>query len=304
MSDPVLAMSAQWEAKCPICHGVAHFRFVAKDYNRTTTTVGFPYYRCQACGLIFLFPIPSQIDSYYTSEYYPVPASLEQLESEAALEYYKIEFVRRFVKSGRVLDIGAGYGRFVYLAHKAGYEVDAIEMNSKCGEFITRVIGTRAIVHSQPEVALADLEPYDVITFWHVVEHLTDPWSVLKAAVQKLRIGGWLIVAMPNPQSFQFRVFRQYWAHVDAPRHLNLIPQQLLTRELTRDRRMCFVEITTVDQGSLDYNTLGWMWSIRNAIPLRGIWRVGLLLAHGLARFKNVGLRGSCYTAIYMKTNG
>jgi 2-polyprenyl-3-methyl-5-hydroxy-6-metoxy-1,4-benzoquinol methylase len=230
-----------------------------------------------------------------------VPASLGQLEVEAAREYYKIEFVKRFVKSGRVLDIGAGYGRFVYLAHKAGYEVDAIEVNSKCGEFISNVIGTRTIVHAQPEVALAGLEPYDVITFWHVIEHLTDPWAALKAAVQKLRRGGWLIVAMPNPESLQFRVFRQYWAHLDAPRHLQLVPAHLLTRELTSDGKMQFVEATTADQGSLDYNYLGWEWSMRNAIQLRGVWRIGRVLARVLGRFEQVGMRGSCYTAVFRR---
>ncbi|MHB1456389.1 MAG: class I SAM-dependent methyltransferase [Armatimonadota bacterium] len=301
MSDLVLASSAHRKAKCPICHGVAQLLFVARDYNRRTTTVGFPYYHCQACELIFLSPIPPQLDRYYPSEYYPVPSSLEQLEGEAALECYKIEFVRRFVKSGRVLDVGAGYGRFVYLAHKADYEIDAIEVNSECCDFITNVVGARAIAHAKPEVALADLEPYDVITFWHVVEHLTDPWLVLKAAVRNLKIGGWLIIAMPNPESIQFQVFKQFWAHVDAPRHLQLVPVHLLTRELTSDGRMRSMEVTTVDQGSLDYNYLGWTWSMRNVMQLRGMWRIGGGLAHIVGRFEKVGMRGSCYTVVYQK---
>jgi 2-polyprenyl-3-methyl-5-hydroxy-6-metoxy-1,4-benzoquinol methylase len=202
--------------KCPACQGVTELAFFTKDYNRRTAKKSFCYYRCKESGLIFLYPVPPDLGRYYPTDYYPLPSSLKQLELEAGHEKYKIELISRFVGSGRVLDIGAGYGRFVYLAHKAGYQVDAIEINSECCEFITTIIGTRAIVHAQPEVALVDLEPYDGITFWHVIEHLADPWSVMKAAVQKLRIGGWLIVAMPNPESLQFRVFRQYRAHVDS----------------------------------------------------------------------------------------
>jgi len=251
--------------------------------------------------LIFLSPIPTELDKYYPSNYYPVPLSLEQLAVEAALESYKLELLGRFVKSGRVLDFGAGYGRFVYLAHKAGYEVDAIEANRECCEFITSVIGTRAIAHADTEVALADLETYDVITFWHVIEHLTNPWSVLKAAVQKLKIGGWLILAMPNPQSFQFRVFRQYWAHVDAPRHLQLVPVHLLTRQVVGHGTMRLVETTTIDSGSLAYNFLGWTWSMRNIMKMRGVWRIGKILARVFEQFEQTKMHGSCYTAIFKK---
>ena len=296
-----LTMNSDTHVSCPLCRKTASVFLRAQDFNRRTTDEVFTYYRCSACLLVFQFPIPSDLDRYYTSDYYATPSSLEKLELEAASESYKIELVKRFAKSGRIMDIGAGYGRFVFLAHKAGYEVDAIEVNRECCEFIARVIGTRAIAHAQPEVALADLESYDVITFWHVVEHLTDPWSALEAAVQKLRIGGSLIIAMPNPQAFQFRVFGQYWAHVDAPRHLQLVPVHLLTHELTSDGRMRFVEVTTSDQGSLDYNYLGWTWSMRNTIRLRGIWRIGGVLARIFGRFEQVGMRGSCYTIVFQK---
>src|SRR5450759_1861152 len=116
--ERISPMSTHGRGECPICHSLAHLRFVARDHNRRTTDEVFHYFRCQECQLIFLSPIPSPLDKYYPSEYYPIPQSLEQLNVEAALECYKIEFVRRFAKSGRVLDIGAGYGRFVHLAHQ------------------------------------------------------------------------------------------------------------------------------------------------------------------------------------------
>jgi len=286
---------------CPICNGITALSFIAKDSNRRITQENFRYYSCPNCSLTFLNPIPVDLDRYYSTEYYETPASLEKLEKDAATEFYKIELVKRFTKNGRILDIGAGYGRFVYLAHKEGFEVDAIEVSKECCNFITSVIGINAIEHAQPEVAMTNLEPYDIITFWHVAEHLSDPWIALKTAVQKLKIGGFLIVAMPNPDSFQFRVFKKYWAHLDAPRHLHLVPLHLLVRELTKDGRMKFVESSTVDQGSLNYNYLGWTWSMRNAIRIRGAWRFGRQIARLLLRFEQVGMRGSCYTAVFQK---
>lgn len=299
--DPMTTMREDAHRSCPLCGQTAILVLHARDVNRRTTDEVFSYYRCIRCFLVFVSPIPPEPGRYYPSEYYPVPSSLDQLEAEAASERYKVEYVKRFVNSGRLLDIGAGYGRFVYLAHQAGYEVDAIEIDGKCCEFITNVIGTRAMAHPQPDVALAGLEPYDVITAWHVLEHLTDPRAALKAAVQNLRAGGWLIVAMPNPESLQFRVFGHCWAHLDAPRHLQLLPPNLLIHEVTSDGRMRFVEATATDRGSLDYNYLGWTWSMRHALRVRGAWRVGAILARTLARCEQAGMRGSCYTAAFQK---
>lgn len=264
----------------------------------------FTYYRCTACLLVFLFPIPSELDRYYPSEYYPVPSSLEQLEAEAALEYYKIELVKRFVKSGRVLDIGAGYGPFVYLAHKAGYEVDAIEVNSECCEFITKVVGTRAIAHAHPKEALVDLAPYDVITLWHSLEHIPNWGEVLDAVAGKLRPGGICVIAMPNPDAFQFGIFKHHWAHLDAPRHVQLIPVALLNKEMQSlgFRQMSF---TTTDPASIGYNGFGWGMSLKTYFILRpvrfGMYLIGRVLATLLKPIEMTGLRGSCYTVVFRK---
>jgi 2-polyprenyl-3-methyl-5-hydroxy-6-metoxy-1,4-benzoquinol methylase len=295
------AMETDTDAACPLCGKAATFLLRARDLNRRTTDETFLYYRCAGCSLIFLFPIPPDPARYYVSEYYTPPSSLGQLEIEAASEDYKIEHVGRFSAGGRVLDIGAGYGRFVCLAHKAGYDIDAIEIDGGCCDFITRVIGTRAIAHGRPEVPLAELEPYDVITSWHALEHLADPWSVLRAAVDNLRLGGCLILSTPNTESLQFRLFGRYWAHLDAPRHLQLLPLDLVTREVTHDGRMRRVDVTTIDRGSLAYNELGWAWSVRNVTRVKRTSWLGRGLARALRRYEEAQMRGSCYTAVFRK---
>jgi 2-polyprenyl-3-methyl-5-hydroxy-6-metoxy-1,4-benzoquinol methylase len=289
------------DTACPLCGRMATSLLRARDLNRRTTDETFLYHRCPACFLIFLFPIPPEPARFYVSDYYSAPSSLEQLEAEAASEDYKIEHVRRFSAGGRVLDIGAGYGRFVYLAHKAGYHVDAIEVDDGCCDFITRMVGTRAIAHGRPEVPLAELAPYDVITSWHALEHMADPWSVLGAAVNNLKPGGWLILSTPNAESLQFRLFGRYWAHLDAPRHVQLLPLDLVTREVTRDGRMRRVDVTTTDRGSLTYNELGWAWSLRNLTRVKRTWRLGRALARAVHRYEQTRMRGSCYTVVFRK---
>jgi len=60
----------------------------------------------------------------------------------------------------------------------------------------------------------------DVITMYHVLEHLHNPREALSKAYQLLKSGGLLVVAVPNLDSLQARIFRQRWYHLDAPRHL------------------------------------------------------------------------------------
>jgi len=97
-------------------------------------------------------------------------------------------------------------------------------MNKQCCDFIQNELGIRTIQVNNLVAAFEGLSGYDVITLWQVMEHLPDPWSTLKAAVEKLLPGGILVISAPNPASFQFRVLGRFWTHVDAPRHLTLIP--------------------------------------------------------------------------------
>jgi hypothetical protein len=123
----------------------------------------------------------------------------------------------------------------------------------------------------------------------------------MEAAEKHLSPGGWLIVAMPNPESFQLRVFGQFWAHFDAPRHLQLIPFQTLYNKLVLECGMQTIAFTTRDQGSLEYNQLGWTWSMRNCFRIRGASRAGKLLSTLCSWYEQVGKQGSCYTAIFKK---
>jgi 2-polyprenyl-3-methyl-5-hydroxy-6-metoxy-1,4-benzoquinol methylase len=275
-------------------------RFRTADYNRRVSREAFRYYRCSACGFLFLQNIPSDLGRYYQSEYYLFPKSIGELAQQAeSWESYKLELLRKHVSAGNVLDIGAGAGRFVYLATRAGYQADAVEMDSACRELITSCIpGSRAFEKLE-SVQFRLKETYDAVTMWHVLEHMENPWAMVEMAVQYLKPGGLLVIAMPNPESVQFRVFGKYWAHLDAPRHLQLVPQALLISQLTKRAALGFLEITTTDAGTLYYNGMGWIWSANNFV--KGGWRIGAVLSRVFRQFDRVGLRGSCYTALFRK---
>jgi SAM-dependent methyltransferase len=196
--------------------------------NRGFSRVPFHYHRCQGCGVVFLGNPPANLSDYYTPGYHLTPEAAT-LEVAAETEAYKLRFVQPHVSSGSIVDIGPSYGAFPFLARRAGYDVTAIELDADCCRFIEDVVRVRAINSAEPHVALESLPAADVITLWHSIEHLPQPWLTLEAAARRLRAGGLLVVATPNPDGFQARMLGSHWAHVDAPRHLFLIPQHALS---------------------------------------------------------------------------
>jgi 2-polyprenyl-3-methyl-5-hydroxy-6-metoxy-1,4-benzoquinol methylase len=79
------------------------------------------------------------------------------------------------------------------------------------------------LLRYKPESIIPTLGNYDIITFWHNIKHLLEPWKVLEEASKKINPGGIILIATPNPSSFAFRLLGRFWPHIDAPRHINLI---------------------------------------------------------------------------------
>lgn len=294
------------KASCPNCKSQSEPYFNSKDYNRHVTKETFHHYRCPECELIFISPIPENLGSYYPDAYHLIPDSVARLEKASEQDRYKIEIVRRFVKAGSLLEIGPSYGGFTYLAKKAGFRVDAIEMNARCCEFLRDVVGVHAIDSDDPVQALRCVGPYDVIALWHVIEHLPNAWATLEAMCARVKPGGYVVLASPNPDAFQFRIMGRYWLHVDAPRHVMLIPMKLLVTKMEQ-LGMKAEWITTGDEGSLRCNVGGWEVSFINLSSNRFIkkvlHRIGRLAARLFAPIERREGQGSAYTMVFKKVD-
>ncbi len=264
----------------------------------------FRYSRCDRCGLVSLMNVPIDLDRYYDPTYHAFPTSVADMERGAEHERFKIDLVQRFVSRGRLLEIGPSWGAFCLLAKRAGFEVEAIEMDSRCREFLSTRIGVRTINGDGEVEALSQASTADVIALWHVVEHLRDPWALIARAAERLAPGGVIVIATPNPAALQFRVLGRFWPHIDAPRHLHLLPPALLhdkVRALGLEELLC----TTTDAGSLRCNTFGWSQSLANFAAIGAAKRVlrfsGRIVARVLTAIERRDGLGSAYTAVYRK---
>jgi SAM-dependent methyltransferase len=229
---------------------------------------------------------------------------VEQLAEWAEHERYKLDIVTRFRQSGRLLEIGPATGGFAFLAKRAGYDVTAIEMSVECCDFLARVAGIHVINSSDEIAALRAADPVDVIALWHVVEHLRDPFEAISAAVRRLRPGGIVVIAAPNPAALQFRILRSLWTHVDAPRHLFLIPIPVM-QEALQAAGLRPLLVTTNDLGSIGWNQFGWEFSLANLVSgaraKRKAHQAGRVLTRVLAPWERVEGYGSAYTVVFQR---
>jgi 2-polyprenyl-3-methyl-5-hydroxy-6-metoxy-1,4-benzoquinol methylase len=184
----------------------------------------FALVKCRNCGLVYLNsrPVEDQISHYYPERYSP----------------HKARGMNRFVKFwhfylrlfnghlhllddlpvGTVLDVGCGSGEHLWMLKRQGWQVRGVDVSESAAEE-ARKLGVEVFVGQLHEAKFQDGE-FDAVVMIHSLEHMYHPSFVLKEVRRIISDGGVLVIEVPNIASVEARVFRQYWIHTDAPRHL------------------------------------------------------------------------------------
>lgn len=287
---------------CPMCGGAASHAFVATDENRRIDDGKFGYLRCHSCATTYIENIPPDLGRYYQSDYYNIP-DVNGLAKLSAKDR-KIEIVKTYARTGTLLEVGPAIGVFAYRAKREGFTVDAIEMDRQCCKFLNETLKIPAVQSDRPQNAIAGLPQHDVVVAWHVMEHLPDPLAFLKAAAENLAKGGHLILAMPNPDAWQAAIMGVHWPHVDAPRHVSLIPLQSLMR-IAAQFGLHAIDAITSDPDGKSWNRFGWQRLIMNRLPGKFGQRlgfiIGTLISIPFMIFDGRKMRGAAYTIVFQK---
>lgn len=211
---------------CPVCNNrnfETHLN--SRDYFLTSET--FSIVRCISCDFLFTNPRPEKnvIGNYYKSETYISHSDTSrgfvnkvyQSVRNRTLKQ-KSTWISNHKGQGRVLDIGAGTGHFLKTIIEKGYSGVGLEPEEEA----RKLAKTRFDLNLYEDLeSVTKIEnQFDVITLWHVLEHVHE----LKATLDKIRsllsTGGILVIAVPNPQSYDANYYGKYWAAYDLPRHL------------------------------------------------------------------------------------
>ena len=228
---------------CPFCgSGEIIARLNAKDY--TVSGEVFEIWECSDCTGRFTQDIPliSDIRKYYqATSYISHTNTREGVVNKLYHRVRKItlntkkDLVQKVtsLKTGRLLDIGAGTGLFVKKMHNSGWQVTGLEPDEGA-----RYIAAKAGMQLNNSNILFDLPPqsFDAITMWHVLEHVHELHRYLDQCNQLLTANGKFIVAVPNYTSHDASHYGSYWAAYDVPRHLYHFSPKAMQLLLERHR--------------------------------------------------------------------
>jgi SAM-dependent methyltransferase len=185
----------------------AKFSAVADTHTRET----FGIAACTECGLGETYPQPVELGRFYDG-YHGGRHSF----TAAYCVRRHLRFLRQIAgvaQGRRLLDVGCGDGAFLVAAGRQGWRVAGTEM----GQTVLRAKGLKVW---EDLAQASELAPYDCVTLWNSLEHMTAPRGVIQQASALLAPGGTMLVAVPNAEGFQASVFGSKWFHLDVPRHL------------------------------------------------------------------------------------
>jgi SAM-dependent methyltransferase len=200
--------------RCPACGGVLEPWISVPGSEPALAQRDFELLRCGRCGTAVTGgDAPDAL--HQSGAYRPGAPRLSTALAPLlrAFDRRRLALLRPLVDPGaRLLDAGAGRGRFVATARAAGFDAFGIEPSLR-GATPANVIPVSI------EEAGIETGSVDAVTLWHVLEHLDDPGAAVGRIFEWIAPGGALLVGVPNLASWQARIGGRRWYHLDVPRH-------------------------------------------------------------------------------------
>jgi 2-polyprenyl-3-methyl-5-hydroxy-6-metoxy-1,4-benzoquinol methylase len=207
---------------CPVCDGSRHSPLYPIANGKLV--------RCHQCHLIFFLPrpTPQELDQFYNSndyrEYYNSSPMANQAfardryaQLAQALSLHAPNLISKLNK--KLLDVGCGTGDLLVAAAESGWQVTGTELSQAAVKQASEGLGDRVLLGDIHTLDLP-LNSYDLVTSYHVIEHLLDPVSTLARLHQLARPGGVVFVETPNIASLGARIRGAKWSHIKPPEHI------------------------------------------------------------------------------------
>lgn len=286
---------------CPACNATSiQQTLTVKDYTVSQET--FAIWHCTTCTLRFTQDVPAaaSIGKYYRSENY-----ISHTNTSKGLVNRLYHIVRNYTlgskkkliqavsrrSTGTLLDLGAGVGAFASYMRQQGWQVTGLEPDRE----------TRKRALEQNGIVLQDTEDlfklpaaqFDVITMWHVLEHVHQLEAYLVQLKTLLKPDGVLLIAVPNYTSHDASWYQEHWAAYDVPRHLyHFSPASM--RTLLQKQGLSLKDVKPMWFDSFYVSLLSEKYKTGKASLVKGFWR-GLV-----SNLKAAGNKEKCSSLIYI----
>ena len=252
---------------CPVCRGLEwETLFSARELFDGGA---FPVARCRSCGLVATVDdlTADELAAFYRYAGEPDAGHrfrkpLEVLMRTLRRQRLRTVFSHR-AEPGRILDVGCGRAVMLEALAARGWETWGLELDAEIAASARARLGERILTGDFATTKLP-VTDFDVITFWHVFEHLADPRRALSAAKELLAPGGVILITVPNIDSWQASWFGASWLHLDVPRHRWHFTPKALVKLATE----AGLEASGIRHFSLEYGPYGMLQSALAAVGL------------------------------------
>jgi 2-polyprenyl-3-methyl-5-hydroxy-6-metoxy-1,4-benzoquinol methylase len=236
-------ISVERVPSCPVCRSANRTHFASgHDYELETCRNAWNFWQCRECGAAWLDPRPAaaELGVIYPSNYYAYSRSDKvspiARKGKEILDQIKFnDFLKRIGMPNSFLDIGCGDGRHLELFERRGMSKDRIYGLDLSEQHVKRLSQRGYQVYQRRVEDCSEIPAgsIDLVTMFHVIEHVADPARVLRKIATWLSPGGALVVETPNLDSWDARLFRErWWGGYHIPRHWTLFDANSLRRLL------------------------------------------------------------------------
>ncbi|MCC7400894.1 MAG: class I SAM-dependent methyltransferase [Chitinophagaceae bacterium] len=213
---------------CPVC-GSGDIKNVLSVKDHAVSGETFPVAECGSCSLRFTQDVPGAeyIAPYYKSVDYIshtdkskglIGILYKKVRNRTLIRKRKLIEQETGCKKCNLLDIGSGTGAFINEMIRQGWQATGIEPDDGARSLAKKLYGID--MENEGRFYQLPADSFDVITLWHVLEHIHDLAGYVQRLKLLLKKNGKLFIAVPNYTSLDARIFKEFWAAYDVPKHL------------------------------------------------------------------------------------
>ena len=230
----------------------------------------YDVYECVECEIAVTHPLPSEdeLTQLYACGIYRTDVGKRfgwTIESLILLgRILKRRSINKYVKPGKILDIGCGRGLVLDVMRRGGWSTIGTELNEETASYAIKVYDLKVFTGGIIQLQLP-AESLDAININQVLEHLKNPNEVLEECGRLLKKEGLLVISVPDLRSPQFSLGKENWFLLDLPFHLFHFTEEGLSRLLKKNG----FKIKNIKRFNLEYSPFGWLQTMLNVSGTR-----------------------------------
>ncbi len=289
--------------QCPLCSS-SNITEVLQVKDYTVSHEIFSIWHCTGCTGRFTqnIPSPETIGTYYQSTDYISHSDTKKGFINSLyhiVRNYTLQSKRKLVQKvsglqkAALLDVGAGTGAFASIMQQAGWNVTGLEPDTIARENALK--NHRLQLQTLDALFNLPVNSFNVITMWHVLEHVHQLHDYINTFHSILKNDGVLIIAVPNYTSYDATLYKEYWAAYDVPRHLyHFSPQSM--QQLMQKQGFTVKEYKPMWFDSFYVSMLSEQYKTGSNNLIKAVWN-GFI-----SNMKAIGNAQQCSSVIYIIT--